>query len=190
MLRFAMILSLLFVQSVSAQGAYQTGLCDDPRVSGWSEPAVLGEGGCGIDDPVRLSSVAGVQIEGETLVSCTFARQLADWAEAPSMNSARPVISMQSSAAYVCRAVDDGDELSNHAYGMAMDITSFRFGNGWEIPVLEGWQDPRRRGFLEGVYAAACNRFDTVLGPEFNAAHADHLHVDLTVGGRDRAFCR
>ena len=33
--------------------------------------------------------------------------------------------------------------------------------------------------FLRAVHASACRRFGTTLGPEANAAHRNHLHVDL-----------
>jgi hypothetical protein len=32
--------------------------------------------------------------------------------------------------------------------------------------------------FLREVHDGACDFFDTVLGPEYNAAHHDHLHLD------------
>jgi hypothetical protein len=33
--------------------------------------------------------------------------------------------------------------------------------------------------FLRAVHAAACRNFGTVLGPEANAAHRNHFHVDM-----------
>ncbi|MBB5514142.1 hypothetical protein FHS89_000140 [Rubricella aquisinus] len=181
---------LLLPLAVQADEPFQTGLCGDVRVTGWPVAEVTGEGGCGIVEPVRLASVAGVRIEGEALVSCAFARTLADWAEAPALNGPRPVVALRSSAAYVCRPVTGGAALSNHAYGMAMDVTGFILPNGREVSVRDGWNEAWRRGFLENTYAAACNRFDTVLGPDFDAAHADHFHLDLEPGGWAAAYCR
>jgi hypothetical protein len=37
-----------------------------------------------------------------------------------------------------------------------------------------------RSRFLHGAHSSACKFFGTILGPEANAAHADHFHVDLT----------
>ena len=43
--------------------------------------------------------------------------------------------------------------------------------------------------FLRAVHEGACKIFGTVLGPEANAAHRDHLHLDL-VKRRSSAYCR
>ncbi len=42
--------------------------------------------------------------------------------------------------------------------------------------------------FLHQVHAKACGIFGTVLGPEANKAHANHLHLDA-IKRRNRAFC-
>ncbi|HEY9549063.1 MAG TPA: extensin family protein [Kiloniellaceae bacterium] len=33
--------------------------------------------------------------------------------------------------------------------------------------------------FLAQVHDAACRRFGTVLGPDYNAVHADHFHLQM-----------
>lgn len=43
----------------------------------------------------------------------------------------------------------------------------------------------KESSFLRRVHAGACGMFGTVLGPEANEAHRDHLHIDLK--GRKRA---
>jgi hypothetical protein len=45
---------------------------------------------------------------------------------------------------------------------------------------------PKAR-FVKFLYEDACRRFGTVLGPEANAAHKDHFHLDMKK--RRRAFC-
>ena len=40
---------------------------------------------------------------------------------------------------------------------------------------------------LRRTYAAACGRFGTVLGPEANPLHGDHLHLD--VAERRSPYC-
>jgi len=35
------------------------------------------------------------------------------------------------------------------------------------------------RQFLRTVRGSACKRFTTVLSPDYNAAHHDHLHVEV-----------
>lgn len=46
---------------------------------------------------------------------------------------------------------------------------------------------PKSR-FLRSAFAIACDTFGTVLGPEANAAHEDHFHVDLAARRRS-AYC-
>lgn len=43
--------------------------------------------------------------------------------------------------------------------------------------------------FLHGVHRAACSMFGTVLGPEANEAHSNHLHLDLAARRR-QSYCR
>ncbi len=43
--------------------------------------------------------------------------------------------------------------------------------------------------FLHAIHAGACEIFGTVLGPEANEAHHDHLHVDLQAR-RKTNFCQ
>ena len=40
-------------------------------------------------------------------------------------------------------------------------------------------ESARREAFLHDVHASACRQFGTTLGPEANAAHRNHFHVDL-----------
>jgi hypothetical protein len=53
--------------------------------------------------------------------------------------------------------------------------------------VIGGWNgDSDSRAFLRDVRAGGCKRFQTVLSPDYNAAHHDHLHFDMGRG----PFCR
>jgi hypothetical protein len=46
--------------------------------------------------------------------------------------------------------------------------------------VLGDWTDNGDKGrFLRQVRDGACKQFSTVLGPEYNAAHRNHFHVDM-----------
>ena len=60
--------------------------------------------------------------------------------------------------------------------------------DGRRITVKNAWfgGTDREREFLRVIQQSACKRFDTVLGPDYNDAHADHFHVDRG-GGR---LCR
>ena len=60
--------------------------------------------------------------------------------------------------------------------------------DGRRISVKDGWNGSNQeRAFLRTIHASACKRFNTVLSPDYNAAHHDHFHFDM--GGRG-GFCR
>ena len=74
------------------------------------------------------------------------------------------------------------------AHGEAIDIGAFVLADGRRVSVRHGWNgaSDQERAFLRTVHTSACKRFGTVLGPAYNAAHADHFHVELGTG----RFCR
>jgi hypothetical protein len=57
--------------------------------------------------------------------------------------------------------------------------------------VAEGWRGDRdERRFLRGIHDAACSEFRTVLGPEADRHHHDHLHLDLQNRRNGSSYCR
>jgi hypothetical protein len=69
-----------------------------------------------------------------------------------------------------------------------VDVAAFVLSDGRRISVEQGWRgDDRTRRFLQLIHDSACKRFNTVLSPDYNAAHANHLHFDM--GGK-AGFCR
>src|SRR5215813_9996093 len=56
-----------------------------------------------------------------------------------------------------------------------------------DVPVISEPRTPEA-AFLRDVHAGACRVFGTVLGPEANEAHRNHLHLDLARRRRS-AFC-
>jgi hypothetical protein len=89
---------------------------------------------------------------------------------------------------YNCRNVAGSDRLSAHANANAIDVSGFVLADGRRITVLGGWTRGTRaeREFLRVIHGSACKRFGTVLGPGYNAAHANHLHLEHS----SSAFCR
>jgi len=69
---------------------------------------------------------------------------------------------------------------SEHAFANAFDITGFELSEGRVISVLKHWNGTREeKRFLRDVRDQACKIFRVTLSPDFNAAHADHFHVDM-----------
>jgi hypothetical protein len=80
-----------------------------------------------------------------------------------------------------CRRIGNGSQgqWSEHATGNAIDIAAFVLTDGTRVSVLADWPGegaPAR--FLRQVRDGACESFGTALSPDYNAAHADHLHLD------------
>lgn len=144
---------------------------------------------CGIDRPITLTAaLPGVQIPGGAPMRCDTARQLAHWLRdfvrpASALLPGQPrLVGLEPGSTYQCRATvgNDSAKLSEHAFGNAFDIAAFRFEDGSRIAV-----EPREdsgdlpEAFQRAVRGAACLYFTTVLGPGANAAHDNHLHLDI-----------
>jgi hypothetical protein len=57
--------------------------------------------------------------------------------------------------------------------------------SGRTITVEDGWRSwGKESGFLKQVHGRACGTFTTVLGPEADRHHQNHLHFDLARHGR------
>ncbi len=92
------------------------------------------------------------------------------------------VVEIKQISAYSCREMNGagGHGISEHAFGNALDVAGFKLADGRDISVQHGWRGtPEEQGFLHDVQLYACETFVTVLGPGYNAAHYNHLHLDL-----------
>lgn len=173
----------------------EAALCGDPRLTGARVATVTGQGQCGVARPVRISAVAGVRLTRPVTVGCETASALADWTEAVAQPAAQAhagaaVKAMTPFAGYACRPTNGrpGARLSRHALGQAVDIGAFTLADGREVTVVEGWRG-RDAAFLRAAWRGACGRFGTVLGPEADRFHHNHLHFD-TARYRGGPYCR
>ncbi|HMR31597.1 MAG TPA: extensin family protein [Geminicoccaceae bacterium] len=89
--------------------------------------------------------------------------------------------SVQNYGSHACRAMTGNrSRLSLHASARALDIAAFELANGDRIVVQTAWKGRGpEAAFLRAVARAACERFSVVLTPETDAAHQDHIHVDI-----------
>lgn len=105
------------------------------------------------------------------------------------------IVKIESMGTYACRNIagSASNKLSEHAHANAVDIGGFVLEDGRRVTVREAWTaGGDDAAFLRVVRESACRRFGTVLSPDYNAAHFDHLHFDMAgrfdMGGR--GFCR
>jgi hypothetical protein len=150
-------------------------------------------GGCSNIGSVQLLGI-GVPITNVTAIRCPLARALALWTRETLQPAARDVfgsrvVKIESMGGYSCRNIigGRGTGRSEHATGNAVDIGAFVLADGRRVSIRQGWNGAEdEREFLRTIRGKACTRFQTVLSPDYNAAHFDHLHFDL--GGKP--FCR
>lgn len=91
------------------------------------------------------------------------------------------VVAIEHLGTFACRKMrnDRFDRMSEHATGNAVDVAAFVLADGRRITVLDGWkQGGSQTTFLRKIRDGACGPFGTVLSPDYNAAHANHFHLD------------
>jgi hypothetical protein len=141
--------------------------------------------GCAISNALRIDATS-VSIGTPFTLSCRSAVALAMWERHVLQPQALAhfgvrVERMRHYGSYACRNIrgrDDGRR-SQHATADALDIAGFGLANRREIRVVSDWSgDGDAARFLRDVHSGACRFFDAVLGPDYNAAHRDHLHFD------------
>lgn len=159
-----------------------------------------GNGVCGMTRPFKVAAVNGgfVALEPKATLACPLVANVEAWfmeAVQPAAMAwfGSPVTEIKQISAYSCRTMNGqpGAPISEHAFGNALDIASFRFADGREVDFKRGWKGrPEERGFLRSVHAAACERFSTVLAPGADMFHYDHIHVDLARRASGRNVCK
>lgn len=96
------------------------------------------------------------------------------------------VSAIHHAGSFSCRRLYGRTEgrFSQHATADAADITGFRLADGKQVMVVDGWNaGGRQAAFLREVRDGACGLFATVLSPDYNEAHRDHLHFDVANRG-------
>jgi hypothetical protein len=154
--------------------------------------------GCGVESPVRLSSIA---VEGEVvslpdrpLVACEFAAVLADYVRlivAPlgeAMLRAK-VAAVETGPGYDCRTQDRvvGAKISAHAKGLAVDFMAITLADKRRI-LVERQTSAEETSYLRAIRTAACGWFTTVLGPGSDAFHASNMHLDIELHGSNTSY--
>jgi hypothetical protein len=162
-------------------------------------PDRYAEAGCALVGTVQLRDLASDEarlgIGNLGPVTCELGQAFAAWARYGADRAARqilgqPLRSIETFGSYSCRNVAGSGRRSAHATAAAIDISGFVLADGRRITVAGGWDglSEAERRFLRVVHQSACRRFGTVLGPDYNAAHRDHLHVEGVIAGR--SYCR
>ncbi|MCH2488012.1 MAG: extensin family protein [Erythrobacter sp.] len=161
------------------------------------QPDAFYGAGCSTINTVRIEGLTGdaanIAVTNLGAVTCPLAQTFAGWARYGVDRAARQIlgsslIRIETMGSYSCRNVAGTGRRSAHARAEAIDVAAFVLADGRRVSVLSDWNAPdaNTREFLRTIQRSACKRFGTVLGPDYNAAHANHFHLEEGNG----SFCR
>jgi len=156
---------------------------------------------CGFDDGVVWMAGGGRLVRYEPArpaLACPLAAGLVLWERevvepAAQRRLGAHVVAIDHFGSYACRRMygrTTGD-WSEHARARALDVAGFRLSDGRRITVARDWtRSGAASAFLHDVRDGGCRLFATVLSPDYNAAHHDHLHLDEARRGIAWRACR
>ena len=148
----------------------------------------LVEGECGIDPRVSLSRLGKVALD-PVETTCAVALRAAMWerhALRPAAGAlGSPMVRIRHQGSYNCRPIrGETRRLSTHANARALDVRGVDLADGRRLELRSDWADGGPNGeFWHAARDGACDWFVTVLGPDYNALHADHFHMQSTGWG-------
>jgi hypothetical protein len=169
------------------------------RVTFTPTPDRVNSATCGLTAAGVLGADMGTlarMTPGDVTMTCALAAAVSVWRRQSVEPAAREilgsdVVAIEHMGVYACRGVrtDAGEtsRVSAHSRAAALDFSGVRLRDGRRITVAGDWADdsPEAR-FLRRIRDEACRVFGTVLSPDYNAAHRDHLHLEA----EDGRLCR
>lgn len=142
--------------------------------------------GCGFTNAWRIAAMGDIGVGEAFPLSCPSVLALAMWqrhtlAPAAQHHFGEPVRRLQHAGSYACRNLYGRADAarSRHATADALDVTGFVLRSGRRVALPRDWDDGTADGaFLRDVHAGGCRWFSGALGPDYNAAHRDHFHLE------------
>ncbi len=173
-----------FVDLKMARAVRSLAACEAALLSGGVDFEVMGDlvdagnAACGIEGRVKLRAIGDVDV-ADFETRCDMALRLSVWVEWDLRDLVREELGAELAGiehfgSYSCRAMRGSSRMSKHATGRAIDVAGVRLDDGRGVPLLGNWDEGV---FWKEAQRAACKRFRLVLGPGFNALHADHFHL-------------
>jgi hypothetical protein len=140
-------------------------------------------GFCSTRDTVRAQ---GLLAPAAPVMTCPMALSYALWERQVLAPAARDLLGARVTridhyGTYACRTIygRPGERPSQHAKANALDVAGVRLSDGRRLTIADDFRDAGPEGrFLRAARDGACRVFGAVLSPDYNAAHADHLHLD------------
>jgi hypothetical protein len=159
--------------AIAGAGAVFTPLPDHEEASG-----------CGWTDAVRLSALGDVRLSSPVTLTCPLAaslvmfdRQVLQPSTMARFGSRVSVVDHVGS--YACRNIYHREQapLSRHALADAIDVTGWQLANGRRVSIEKEWTSADTGVFLHDLQHDGCRYFGAFFGPEYNAAHRTHFHL-------------
>lgn len=154
------------------------------------------EKGCSIPYPLVVKTLgASIDVTPEAEMNCQMAEASARFVVDTISPAAKATFgadlkSVSQASAYACRPRHNGQKMSEHAFGNALDIAGFTLTDGKKIDIEPMPQQEGVKKFLADLRKAACGPFKTVLGPGSDADHELHFHLDLEPRRNGGTFCQ
>ncbi|MBT9555679.1 MAG: extensin family protein [Myxococcales bacterium] len=179
------------------QALLDMGVPFEPASSPNDHPEGHPELTCIIEDPIRIGpTIFGIDYRydqitnapGKMFVACELALAIATMTAELAVDEVTDVLHL---GTYNCRVIAGTSKISQHGLATAIDIAGVGFGDGTVWTVLGHWEDgvanpvTAAGKFLKGLVQWLYDEdvFNILLTPEYNAAHDNHFHLDLTPGG-------
>jgi hypothetical protein len=161
-------------------------------------PDIHGPGGCGGEDLVRLEAIVlpdkhRVAVTPPAPLRCKMATAIAEWVRTDVVALAEKLGSEPSTLdnydSYECRGFNriPGAHLSEHGRANALDVRGIKLANGRSIELTDRTVS---RDVRESVRQSVCARFMTVLGPDSDWYHEEHIHLDLAERRNNYKICQ
>lgn len=145
------------------------------------------DGDCPLTDTLRLEGGVTPLSPAGPVMTCPLALGYAFWdrhvlrpgAEA---SAEAQVARVEHYGVFACRNIYGRAQgrRSEHAAANALDVSAIVLTDGRSFSVQSDFRDADEGGvLLRAARTGACDYFSAVLSPDYNQAHADHLHLDL-----------
>jgi len=158
-----------------------------------TQPVADSAGACPLANVVRVRDFGPVSLSSSFLASCPLALSSALFVSQQARPLTKTLMGRELTridhlGSFACRNIYHRADArrSEHASAEALDISAFRLAGGERVTVLKGWTSAKTQPWLQALLAASCGYYGNGLGPDYNAAHANHFHL----GMRGFGLCR
>jgi hypothetical protein len=148
------------------------------------KPAKNAGSNCELIGTIDVTGFSKAKIKPEHM-RCAMALRLYQWERHVLQPAAQRLLGETISeithfGSFSCRTIGGSRFMSEHATANAFDISGFRTTSGKLISLKRHWSgNTAEAKFLRAARDGLCDWFNTTLSPDYNAAHADHFHVDM-----------